>query len=161
MAQMKIYGSPMSRASRVMWCAKELGVPFDHIDVPWDKIKDPSFLAVNPNGKVPALVDGTRTLWESNAILRYIAARHGGDAWWPSDPVARAVAADPAARSSSTRSESCRSRFRPSSASVTLRTIVSRANSDDLIGARKAAVRALMASLTQSKNRSTHGIFRL
>jgi glutathione S-transferase len=85
MAQMKIYGSMMSRASRVMWCAKELGVPFDHIDVPWDKLKEPNFLAINPNGKVPGFEDGKLKLFESLAIILYLCKRYGTGKLYPAD----------------------------------------------------------------------------
>jgi glutathione S-transferase len=85
MAQMKIYGSPMSRASRVMWCAKELGVPFKHIDVPWDKIKEPEYLAINPNGKCPGFVDGNLKLFESLAIILYLCKRYGMGKLYPTD----------------------------------------------------------------------------
>lgn len=85
MAQMKIYGSPMSRASRVMWCAKELGVPFEHIDVPWDKMKEPSFLAINPNGKFPGFSDGNLKLFESLAIILYLCKRYGMGKLYPAD----------------------------------------------------------------------------
>ena len=80
---MKIYGSPMSRASRVMWCAKELGVPFEHIDVPWEKLKGAEFLAINPNGKVPGFQDGDLTLFESLAINLYIAKKYGTGELYP------------------------------------------------------------------------------
>ena len=83
--QMKIYGSPMSRASRAMWCAKELGVPFEHVDVPWDKLKEPSFLAINPNGKVPGFVDGNLKLFESLAINLYIAKKYGTGKLYPTN----------------------------------------------------------------------------
>jgi len=82
---MKIYGSPMSRASRAMWCAKELGVPFEHVDVPWDKLKEPSFLAINPNGKVPGFVDGGLQLFESLAINLYLAKRYGTGKLYPTN----------------------------------------------------------------------------
>ena len=85
MANMKVYGSPMSRASRVMWCAKELGVPFEHIDVPWDKLKEPSFLAINPNGKVPGFVDGNLKLFESLAIILYLCKRYGTGKLYPAN----------------------------------------------------------------------------
>ena len=85
MANIKIYGSPMSRASRVMWCAKELGVPFEHIDVPWDKLKEPSFLAINPNGKVPGFVDGNLKLFESLAIILYLCKRYGTGKLYPTN----------------------------------------------------------------------------
>ena len=80
---MKIYGSPMSRASRVMWCASELGVPFEHIDVPWEKLKAPDFLAINPNGKVPGFQDGDLTLFESLAINLYVAKKYGTGELYP------------------------------------------------------------------------------
>jgi glutathione S-transferase len=81
----KIYGSPMSRAARVMWCAQELGVPFEHVDVPWDKQKDPSFLAVNPNGKFPGFCDGDLKLFESLAINLYVAKKYGTGELYPSN----------------------------------------------------------------------------
>jgi glutathione S-transferase len=83
MADIKIYGSPMSRASRVMWCANEMGVPFEHVDVPWDKLKEPSFLAINPNGKVPGFADGELKLFESFAINLYLAKKYGTGEIYP------------------------------------------------------------------------------
>lgn len=82
---MKIYGSPMSRASRVMWCAKELGVPYEHVDLPWEDQKKPEFLAVNPNGKFPGFEDGDLKLFESLAINLYLAKKHGSGKLYPSD----------------------------------------------------------------------------
>ena len=82
---MKIYGSPMSRASRVMWCAKELGVPFEHVDVPWADLKKPEFLAINPNGKVPGFCDGELKLFESLAINLYIAKKYGTGELYPAN----------------------------------------------------------------------------
>ncbi|MBC7037636.1 glutathione S-transferase, partial [Salmonella enterica subsp. enterica serovar Enteritidis] len=54
-------------------------------------MSDP-YLALNPNALVPTIEDDGFVLWESNAILRYLAARHGGERWWPEDPVQRAQA---------------------------------------------------------------------
>jgi glutathione S-transferase len=85
MSQMKIYGSPMSRASRVMWCAKEAGVPFEHVDVPWDKLKEASYLAINPNGKVPGFVDGSLKLFESLAIILYICKKYSLGKLYPTN----------------------------------------------------------------------------
>jgi glutathione S-transferase len=82
---MKIYGSAMSRASRVMWCARELGVPFEHIDVAWDALKKPEFLAINPNGKVPGFSDGNLSLFESLAINLYIAKKYGTGELYPTN----------------------------------------------------------------------------
>jgi glutathione S-transferase len=50
----------------------------------------PAFLAMNPHGRVPVIEDGDATVWESHAILRYLAARHGAGQFWSDDPVARA-----------------------------------------------------------------------
>jgi len=79
----KIYGSPMSRASRVMWCAKELGVPYEHVDVPWEKLKEADYLAINPNGKVPGFTDGEVKLFESLAINLYLAKKFGTGELYP------------------------------------------------------------------------------
>src|SRR5438270_12862372 len=81
----KIYGSAMSRAARVMWCAKELGLSFEHIDVAWDSLKKPEFLAVNPNGKVPGFQDGNVTLFESLAINLYLAKKYGTGELYPTN----------------------------------------------------------------------------
>ena len=82
---MKIYGSPMSRASRSLWCAKELGVPFEHVDLGWDQLKSPDFLAVNPNGKFPGFADGELKLFESLAINLYIAKKYGTGELYPTN----------------------------------------------------------------------------
>src|SRR5258707_9654556 len=82
---MKIYGSPMSRASRSLWCAKELGVPFEHVDLGWDKLKSPDFLAVNPCGKFPGFADGDLKLFESLAINLYIAKKYGTGELYPAN----------------------------------------------------------------------------
>jgi glutathione S-transferase len=81
----KIYGSAMSRAARVMWCAKELGLPYEHIDVAWDSLKKPEFLAINPNGKVPGFQDGNLTLFESLAITLYLAKKYGTGELYPTN----------------------------------------------------------------------------
>ncbi len=79
----KIYGSPMSRVSRVMWCARELNVPFEHVDVAWEDSKKPDFLAVNPNGKFPGFSDGDLKLFESLAINMYLAKKYGTGGLYP------------------------------------------------------------------------------
>jgi glutathione S-transferase len=81
----KIYGSAMSRASRVMWCAKELGLDFEHVDVAWDGLKKPEFLAVNPNGKVPGFSDDKLNLFESLAINLYLAKKYGTGELYPAN----------------------------------------------------------------------------
>ena len=75
-----LYGHPFSRAHRVMWMLKELGVPFDHVPTPFTdgSTHTPEFLAINPNGRVPVLIDDGQPLFESLAINLYLARRHGG-----------------------------------------------------------------------------------
>jgi glutathione S-transferase len=70
--------SPNCRKVRAV--AYELGVRFEcvHIDLVKGESRTPAFLAINPNGRVPVLVDGDFVLWESTAILRYLAAKNGG-----------------------------------------------------------------------------------
>ncbi|MGH1558610.1 glutathione S-transferase N-terminal domain-containing protein [Caulobacter segnis] len=53
---------------------------------------DPDFLALNPHGRVPVVDDDGVVVWGSHAILRYLAARRGGPAWWPERPAERAEA---------------------------------------------------------------------
>ena len=80
---LKIYGIGASRAARPLWAALELGVPFEHIATPYagGATRTPEFLAINPNGHIPVLVDkrpdGTVTVWESMACALYIARVHG------------------------------------------------------------------------------------
>jgi glutathione S-transferase len=83
MAKVKIYGSPQSRAARALWCARECGVEHEHVVLDMKSVKDPEFLKVNPNGKMPAMIDGDLVLFESMAINLYLAKKYGG-ALWPS-----------------------------------------------------------------------------
>ena len=81
--QLKIYGIGASRAARPLWTALELGVPFEHLPTPYagGTTRSPEFLALNPNGHIPVVVDerpeGTVTVWESMACALYIARVHG------------------------------------------------------------------------------------
>ncbi|HEX7821566.1 MAG TPA: glutathione S-transferase [Sphingobium sp.] len=77
---------------KAVWLADELALPFIRHDVGGQFGMDDAYLALNPNALIPTIEDGDIVLWESNAIIRYLAARHGGDAWWPSDPAVRAKA---------------------------------------------------------------------
>ncbi len=75
-----LHGHPFSRAHRVMWMLKELALPFSHVptDFRGGATRTPEHLAINPNGRVPALVDGDLVLFESLAINLYLARRYGG-----------------------------------------------------------------------------------
>ena len=78
MSKIQIYGIPASRAFRVLWMAHEVGIDYDNIPVAFNDgtNKKPDYLAVNPNGKVPALKDGDLTLFESLAIDWYLARKY-------------------------------------------------------------------------------------
>jgi glutathione S-transferase len=76
----KLYGHPFSRAHRVLWMLKEQALPFEHepIDFRNRGTHVPEYLQINPNGRVPALVDGDLVLFESLAINLYLARQYGG-----------------------------------------------------------------------------------
>jgi len=82
-----------SNVQAVLWCLAELGVEHERIDAgfTYGVVDTPEYRAMNPNGKVPTIRDGDAPpLFESGAILRYLAARHAPERFWPSDPLARA-----------------------------------------------------------------------
>lgn len=90
---LKIWGRANSiNVQKVLWCCAELGLPFQRTDVggPYGGTRDPDYLAMNPNGLVPTIKDGSLVLWESNAIVRYLCAEYGGDTLCPGTPAARA-----------------------------------------------------------------------
>jgi glutathione S-transferase len=76
---LKLFGGAFSRASIVQWYLEELGVPYEFVllDMKAGEHRQPEFLAINPVGKVPAIADGDFTLWESGAILLYLAEKYG------------------------------------------------------------------------------------
>jgi glutathione S-transferase len=78
MKMIQIYGSPRTSAGRCFWCLEEVGASYDKVDVDMraGKHKEADYLAINPNGKIPALVDGDYSLWESMAINSYLAAEY-------------------------------------------------------------------------------------
>jgi len=79
---MKIWGrNTSSNVQKAMWAVGELKLPCERIDVggAYGKTKDPFYLAMNPNSLVPTLEeDDGFTLWESNSVVRYLSAKHGG-----------------------------------------------------------------------------------
>ena len=79
---------------KVHWCIEELGLAYTRVDVggAFGGNTTPEYLAKNPNGRVPTLEDGAVVLWESNAIVRYLAAKHGAGKLWPTDLAVRADA---------------------------------------------------------------------
>jgi glutathione S-transferase len=76
---MKLYHSPRTRSVRIYWLLEELGVPFEIVSIDFnpESLKSPSYLKVNPLGKVPTIQDGDLTMFESGAILEYILEKYG------------------------------------------------------------------------------------
>ncbi len=78
---------------KVMWLVGELGLDHRHIPAGGQLggLDAPSFLAMNPHGLIPVIDDGGTVVWESHAILRYLAARHGAERFWSEDPGERSL----------------------------------------------------------------------
>ena len=78
---------------KVLWTCAELGLAFSHQE--WGSgelsLKDPEFLALNPNAMVPVIRDNGLVLWESNTICRYLSAQAANVALLPTDPARRAI----------------------------------------------------------------------
>ena len=83
---LKIYGVARSRAARVFWMAKELGLDYEHVRVDFatGETRQPAHLALNPNGHVPVIDDDGFILWESMAINLYLAKKYGAGRLYPS-----------------------------------------------------------------------------
>jgi glutathione S-transferase len=93
---LKVWGrNTSSNVQKVLWALAEIGVPFERIDVggAFGRTTEPFYLAMNPNSLVPTLEeeDGF-TLWESNSIVRYLAAKHAAHVLEPTDLKVRARA---------------------------------------------------------------------
>jgi glutathione S-transferase len=92
---LRIWGRRSSfNVQKVLWLVGELGLAFEHVPAGGDYggLDTPAFRALNPHGRIPVLEDGGLAVWESHAILRYLAARYGRGAFWDDDPAARAPA---------------------------------------------------------------------
>jgi len=92
----KIWGrKTSSNVQKAMWAIGEIGLPHERIDIagPFGKNREPAYLAMNPNGLVPTLEeeDGF-LLWESNTIVRYLAAKYKATVLEPADLRTRALA---------------------------------------------------------------------
>ena len=83
---LKIYHSPLSRSLRVVWLAEELGLSYriERLEMFSDAMQRPSYLAIHPLGKVPAIDDDGFVLWETSAILSYLVACYGDGGLIPS-----------------------------------------------------------------------------
>ena len=92
---LKIWGRANSiNVQKVMWVVGELDLDYERIDVggKYGGMDSPELLARNPHGLIPVIEDNSATVWESHAIVRYLAAQYGDGSLWPSYPAARSTA---------------------------------------------------------------------
>jgi len=84
-SRLRIYGIARTRAFRALWIANELGLDYEHIPIEIGAAgaRKPDYLAINPNGRLPAIDDGGFTLWESLAITLYLAKKHATGSLYP------------------------------------------------------------------------------
>jgi glutathione S-transferase len=92
--QLTIWGRANSvNVQKVLWCLAELDLGYERIDagMQFGKNTEAPYLAMNPNGRVPTLVDGDYVLWESNSVMRYLCLAYGENSpIYPTEPKARA-----------------------------------------------------------------------
>lgn len=93
---LKIWGRKnSSNVKKALWCAEEVAVPYEAFDAggAFGVVDSPEYRAMNPNGRIPVIEDDGLVLWESNTIVRYLAARYAsGSALYPENPAVRANA---------------------------------------------------------------------
>jgi glutathione S-transferase len=92
---LKIWGRANSmNVQKAMWAVGELGLAHERIDAggKFGGLDLPAYLAMNPNKKIPTLDDNGAIVWESGAVVRYLAAKYGSGSLWAEDPVERARA---------------------------------------------------------------------
>ncbi|MBD9654872.1 glutathione S-transferase [Pseudomonas sp. PDM12] len=90
---LKIWGRKnSSNVRKALWCAEEAGIAYERVEAggAFGVVGQPEYLARNPNGRVPMIEDGDLVLWESNAIVRYLAAAYAPGSLYPEDPASRA-----------------------------------------------------------------------
>ncbi|WP_070964331.1 glutathione S-transferase family protein [Vibrio sonorensis] len=91
---MKLYGRLTSfNVQKVLWLLEELALDFEHVQVGgrFGGLDDADFEKLNPNKKVPVLIDGERVIWESHTILRYLVAEYGQTSLYSSCPYHRSL----------------------------------------------------------------------
>ena len=92
--QLRIWGRANSvNVQKVLWCLCELDLAYERINagMAFGRNHDADYLTMNPNGRVPTLVDGDFVLWESNSIMRYLVLAYGeGSPIYPEEPKRRA-----------------------------------------------------------------------
>jgi len=92
---LKILGRANSvNVMKVLWAADEMSLAYERSDVggAFGGNDQPWYRAMNPNGVVPTIDDDGYVLWESNSIVRYLAAKHAAGRLWPTDPATRGAA---------------------------------------------------------------------
>ncbi len=95
MSKLRLWGHPRSiNVQKVLWALDELDLEFEGIDAggKFGRVKEADYLTLNPNGLIPTLEDGPAAIWESNAILRYLAGKYGSAPFLPADLAQRARA---------------------------------------------------------------------
>jgi len=82
---LRIYGIARTRAFRALWMAMELGIEYEHdpVEIGDAGARTPEFLAINPNGRLPVIVDDGFVLFESLAITMYLAKKHSPGKLYP------------------------------------------------------------------------------
>ena len=85
MSDLRIYGIARTRAFRALWIATEVGLDYEHlpIEIGDTGARAPEFLAINPNGRLPVIVDDGFVLFESLAITLYLAKKHSNGRLYP------------------------------------------------------------------------------
>ena len=92
---LRIWGRTNSiNVMKVLWCCEELELEYERTDagMQFGIVDEPSFLAMNPNGRIPVIEDNNLILWESNAIVRYLAEKYGAGSLYPGQLAQRAQA---------------------------------------------------------------------
>ena len=87
MSRLRIYGIARTRAFRALWIANELGLDYEHVPIEIGEAgaRKAEYLAINPNGRLPAIEDDGFVLWESLAITLYLAKKHSTGRLYPAD----------------------------------------------------------------------------
>lgn len=91
---LKVFGRRSSlNVQKVMWVIAELGLEHDHVEAGgrFGGLDTAEFGALNPNRRVPVIDDGGAVVWESQAIVRYLAAKYGAGSLWRTDPAERSL----------------------------------------------------------------------
>jgi glutathione S-transferase len=91
---LKLFGRTTSfNVQKVLWLADELSLNYEHVELggKFGGLDTPDFAQINPLQKVPVLVDGDKSVWESHTILRYLIAEYGNKTWYPDSGFERSL----------------------------------------------------------------------